>query len=356
MGIPTPNYPKSRFIRTVHFDKTRIHKGDGDMWPLTWADDGHLYGAAGDNMGSPMNFWRIEGDPYFFAGLFPFLVDNLPLDPAEYCTDPQVHPKIGLKPAGIICVDGVLYWAVVGMNYGEERYGFRQRNVHGWIITSHDHGKTWNRQATDRHFFTGRVAAPSFLQFGKNNAGARDEFVYAYFASSKEGVSFWENGDEILLGRVHQERILDRAAWTFYGGLVEGEPVWVRDDREAVPVFEYPYMTGENHVNYNAGLGRYIMGNYGFVGPDGNPLPYHANEEVRGPSQLTLFEAREPWGPWKLFYREDNWGTFGDYNPTFPPKWMSEDGKTMYLVSSGSLDDYNFTVQKVTLEIDEEER
>ena len=64
MGIPTPNYPKSRFIRAVHFDKTRIHKGDGDMWPLTWADDGHLYGAAGDNMGSPSGTagtWTMPG-------------------------------------------------------------------------------------------------------------------------------------------------------------------------------------------------------------------------------------------------------------------------------------------------------
>ena len=67
-------------------------------------------------------------------------------------------------------------------------------------------------------------------------------------------------------------------------------------------------------------------------------------------SQLTIFEAPEPWGPWSLFYQNDNWGTYGDYQPAFPTKWMSEDGKTMWMVSSGSYDDYNFTIQKLTLE------
>lgn len=38
------------------------------MWPVTWAADGNLYAAAGDNSGSPMNFWKIvfldaEGNP-----------------------------------------------------------------------------------------------------------------------------------------------------------------------------------------------------------------------------------------------------------------------------------------------------
>ena len=351
MAIPAPDYPNSQLITGVHFDQTRIHKGDGDMWPLTWADDGHLYGAAGDSMGSPINFWRIEGDPYFFANLFPFLQDNHPFSPQDFCKGPDVHPYADLKPAGILCVGGILYLAVSAMNYGEEKYGFRQRNVYCFIATSSDHGTTWNRRATPLQFFSGCFSAPSFLQFGQNYAGARDGYVYAYFPSSREGCSFWENGDEILLGRVEKTKILERPAWEFFGGLDRaGQPIWV-EDRKADPVFSYPNMTGQNHVNFNAGLGRYIMGNYGFLGPDGNPLPYHANPDVRGPSQLTLFEAPEPWGPWSLFYRDDNWGTFGDYNPTFPPKWMSEDGKTMYLVSSGSFDDYNLTVQKVTLDI-----
>ena len=115
-------------------------------------------------------------------------------------------------------------------------------------------------------------------------------------------------------------------------------------------------MTGENHVSYNPGIRRYIMGNYSFLDEAGNPRPYHSTggwpaSALR--SQLTLFEAPEPWGPWSSFYQDDNWGTYGDYQPSFPTKWISADGKNMLMVSSGSFDDYNMTLQNVKLKIAE---
>lgn len=357
-GTPMPKYPTSKLISGVELDKYRIHKGDGDMWPLTWAADGNIYGGAGDNLGSPLNFWKISGSPEFFASVYEDtiggikveLVDNMPLDPRVYAAGPEVHPVFAFKPSGIISVDGILYMSVSAGNYGEEKYWKRQRYINSWIITSSDYGKTWDREATDQYFFTGQLAGSSFLQFGKDYSEARDEYVYAYFPSSDEKVSFWENGDCLLLGRVHKEKILLRGAWEFYAGLGKEDcPLWVKDDNLAVPVFEYPKMTGQNHVSYNKGIGRYIMGNYSFIDKEGNPRPLHADEVERGPSQLTLFEAPEPWGPWSLFYKDDNWGTYGDYQPNFPTKWMSEDGKTIYMVSSGSYDDYNFTVQKLNI-------
>ena len=43
-----PPYPDSQYITSVKADPVRIHKGDGDMWPLTWAaDDQHLRGRRG---------------------------------------------------------------------------------------------------------------------------------------------------------------------------------------------------------------------------------------------------------------------------------------------------------------------
>jgi hypothetical protein len=115
-------------------------------------------------------------------------------------------------------------------------------------------------------------------------------------------------------------------------------------------------MTGENHVSYNKGLKRYIMGNFSFTDKEGKPRPYHQQagnslDDSRFPSQLTLFEAPEPWGPWSLFHQDDNWGTCGDYQRNFPTMWMTDDGLTMWMVSSGSEDDYNFTCQKVSLEL-----
>lgn len=360
MSIPIPNYQKSTLIKGVELEKYRIHKGDGDMWPLTWAADGNMYGGAGDNLGSPLNFWRISGSANFFASCYGEyeehikveLVNNMPLDPKIYATGPEVHPTFAFKPSGVISIDGILYLSVSTGNYGEEKYWYRQRYINSWIITSSDYGKTWNREATDQYFFTGQLAGSSFLQFGMDYTDAKDEFVYTYFPTSEERISFWENGDYMILGRVHKKNILIRDAWEFYVGLgKDGIPGWTSDENSAFFVFEYPKMTGQNHVSYNKGIKRYIMGNYSFIDRYGRPRPLHANDKERGPSQLTIFEAKEPWGPWSLFYQDDNWGTYGDYQPNFPTKWMSEDGKTMYMVSSGSYDDYNFTVQKITLEL-----
>ena len=94
------------------------------------------------------------------------------------------------------------------------------------------------------------------------------------------------------------------------------------------------------------------MGNYSFIDEELHPRPIHQMGYPESHiSQLTLYEAPEPWGPWKLFHRDDDWGTYGDYQPNFPTQWMTEDGRIMYLVSSGSWDDYNLTVQKMAVKI-----
>ena len=54
----------------------------------------------------------------------------------------------------------------------------------------------------------------------------------------------------------------------------------------------------------------------------------------------------------RLFFRDDCWGQYGIYQPCFPTKFMSEDGLRMAMVSSGTYDDYNFTFQRLTLEIE----
>lgn len=149
-----------------------------------------------------------------------------------------------------------------------------------------------------------------------------------------------------------KKKLTVRDSWEFYCGKDSLHPAWSREEELAVPVFSYYKMTGANHVAYNAGIQRYLMGNYSFVDENLNPRPIH---QMRYPeshySQLTLYEAPEPWGPWKLFYRDDRWGSYGDYQPNFPVKWMTEDGRIVYMVSSGSWDDYNFVVQKFALKL-----
>jgi hypothetical protein len=355
MSIPVPQYPKSKLIKNVIPDKVRIHKGDGDMWPITWAADDNLYGGAGDNCRSPINVWKIidSPEPYYSWVMYIELINNKPVDPKLYCQRPNVDHARGIKPAGLLGLNGKLYMACELHNYGDNPAFNRQHNISSWIIASDDFGLSWDLNTTEQDFFTGRLASPHFLQFGRDYEGARDEYIYAYFTAADDGNSYWCNGDYMLLGRVEKDKLLIREEWEFFVRADEsGNTVWTKDEALSQPIFRYPLMTGENHVSYNKGLKRYILGNFSFLDKESVPTPYHQKwPDTVWRSQLTLFEAPEPWGPWSLFYQDDDWGTYGDYQPNFPTKWMSEDGKTMWMVSSGSYDDYNFTVQKLTLEL-----
>ena len=94
---------------------------------------------------------------------------------------PEWHDGIpNLKSSAVLSVGGVLYWAVSCFNYGDDATFNRQRYGPAWIITSADGGVTWNQSATPTDFFTGRLAAPRFVQFGRDYEGARDGYVYVY--------------------------------------------------------------------------------------------------------------------------------------------------------------------------------
>lgn len=354
-----PPFDTSEYIAEVLPDAFRYHSGEGDMWPITWAKDDCLYCGAGDNKGCSSNIWRVKTfrfAPEQLTNTGQWSIDMINPDPAdirEVMTDPALS---GIKPAGILDIDGVLYLSMEGQNYGDNPLFGRQHNLYGWIMRSTDGGMHFER-VTERRFFEGRLSSCHFLQFGRGYEGARDGYVYAYFPCDLEdGQSYWENNDALLLGRVPRDRICERDAWEFYAADGADAPRWSPKDEDARPVFVYPKMTGANHVAYNAGIGRYIMGNYSFIDEDLYPRPIHQMGYPESSiSQLTLYEAPEPWGPWKLFYRDDDWGTYGDYQPNFPTQWMTEDGHVMYMVSSGSWDDYNFVVQKMALRLQGEE-
>ena len=83
-------------------------------------------------------------------------------------------------------------------NYGDDAVFNRQRYGPAWIITSKDGGVTWNLTATPTGMFPGRLAAPRFVQYGQDYAGAPSDWVYVYFPGTTSGSAFFENNDEIL--------------------------------------------------------------------------------------------------------------------------------------------------------------
>jgi hypothetical protein len=360
---------------------------NGDEFPITWGKDGHQYTGAGDNiqpnqLSSPASFFQVSGGPLDLNCTNPPTHGD---QPSPACSNirlqgaarPVVGPDVSkacppwstgvpnVKSSGVLSVDGVLYWAVSCFNYGDDPVFNRQRYGPAWIITSSDNGVNFNVSATPVNMFTGRLAAPRFVQFGQDFAGAPSNWVHVYFPCADGDAAFFENNDQILLGRVDKRSILDRSAYQFFNGnQVDGTPLWTMDASIAVSVWRYPLMTSMQQANYNRFIQRYIFANWAWISYDGYPRPDHTADERNDRTghqrtQLTLVEAPAPWGPFSVFHRDDDWsgsdGSSGAYTPVFPPAWIGQ--REFQMVSTHCcgnprlpLNHYNFNIQRVQIQ------
>ncbi len=387
-----PAYPNSSIILSAKIDPKLYIAVQGDEFPITWGADGAQYTGAGDNNQGPPDdtfsqaaFFRVEGGPETLgctdeSGPSPHC-KNLTLQGAEipirgkYFLDfcdawrTDIYDDVpNVKSNAVLSVEGVLYWVVGCFNYGDDDDFNRQRYGPTWIITSKDGGVTWDLNATKPGMFTGRLAAPRFVQYGRDYAGAPDDFVYVHFPATAGGAAFFSANDMMFLGRVNKTSILDRSAYEFYAGTeADGDPSWVSDDTLAAPVFTYPLMTSVQQVNYHARTKRYVFANWAWISYDGHPRPDHSPDErnprtVHQRTQLTLFEAPTPYGPFSLFYLDDDWrasdGSSGGYTPVFPPAWMGDE--EFWVVSTQCCNPfprsppdnhYTFNAQHVTLKL-----
>ena len=233
----------------------------------------------------------------------------------------------GKKASGLLMVDGVLYlWA---RNAGNSQ-----------LAWSSDRGKTWTWADWK---FTASFGCPTFLNFGKNYAGARDDFVYVY---SHDSDSAYEPADRMVLARVPKTRIRERSAYEFFAGLDgDGRPVWTHDLARRGAVFAHHGRCARHAVTYNAGLGRYLL-----VQPLAGPASRDpkGRRDTRFSGGLAIYDAPEPWGPWTTVFFTDRWDVGPGETASFPTKWMSADGRTLHLVFSG---DDSFSVRQATLNL-----
>ena len=148
--------------------------------------------------------------------------------------------------------------------FNRQRYGV---NDTSWIVASSDMGKTWDIEASEFHFFKGRLSSPRFINAGQGYRDAPDpEHIYAVFVGTEtNNKAYFEQNDAMWLGRVPTAQLLNRTAWTFYAGQVAGVPAWTVDDTIAVSIFRHPLMTAMQQVTYNPGLKRYMMAVWGWV-------------------------------------------------------------------------------------------
>jgi hypothetical protein len=207
--------------------------------------------------------------------------------------------------------------ADVVINYG---HGYDAQ-----IIASSDFGRGWKPllKQIKKPMFPGRTfGAPAFVNFGKDNEDARDSYVYAV---SGEG---WDNGVHCRLGRVPQDKILQIGAWEWVSAINGNEPVWSRNMRDAKPVLTHPGYLGMVDMVYLQGSKRYLL------------LAWRnkVKADSDSGSELIIYDAPEPWGPFTFVYHEDPWESvsLNPYNPRLPLKWFDHTKQVGWLLFSGS--------------------
>lgn len=320
-----PPYPRSKVIQSIDWDFAhRVRRAPGsDLWPMTWAADDNLYTAWGDGGG----FGGTNGDGRVSLGFARILGT-----PERFEATNIWGGKSGERPAtfggkvgALLSVAGTLY-AVGGVWPGKGGLKSWSCPKEARLLWSSDLGKTW--QVADWTYADAKAPAfgpLSFLNFGKDYAGAQDDFVYLYFT-----MAWWEWAprqppSETYLARVPRNRIKDRAAYEFYR---HGRH-WTAAFTERRAVFVDRNGRRLSKVIYHPVLKRYL-----------------ATAAGRSVGQFALFDAPEPWGPWTTALYEDNWGGLGQTEALefeLPTKWMSADGCTLWCVfsSTGALDSFN---------------
>lgn len=318
-------YPASEFVTGVRWAPSdsilRLAEGS-DNWPITWADDGHLYTAYGDGWGfEPRVEKKLSLGLARISGLPPDISGHNIRSPFEQLG----QGPHGRKASGMLCVDSTLYMWVRNADNSK-------------LAWSSDHGQNWQWAEWK---FEESFGSPTFVNFGPSYRDARDEFVYVV---SSDSDSAYEPADRFVMARVHRDQLLDRDAYQFFQGATGNSARWSTDIADRGAVFVHPGNCYRSGITFNAGLGRYLWCQV---------LPQ--SRDRRGPRYeggFGIYESPEPWGPWRTVHFTKHWDVGPGETSCFPTKWMSDDGRTAHLLFSG---DDCFSVRRAKFEVSSNE-
>jgi hypothetical protein len=321
------NLPKSSIFAGLEWTGPRVSYPKleirGDTYPITWADDNELYASSGD----PQWGETIDGlDIERFDGATP---DKLTIIKVNHMNDYTGWGGDGPKPTGMICVDGVIYLAFQNMLRSKKaphsiqsQHGSDASIVYscnkGWLFF------TPRLPNIEKPMFPGyKFGGPAFLQHGKNNQDARDDFVYAISSDQ------WDNGSNLRLGRVPKGSIMESWTWQWVCAFDrEGNPAWTNKLDDAIPVLSIHRWLGCPEMVWLPKLKRYLLLSWRL----------HADFSPTDGTDLIVLESPNPWGPFSLVHFEEYWEgkDFNPYCPRVPMKWVSDDNLSGHLLFSGS--------------------
>lgn len=358
-------FPQSTSLSHIFFTGRHSDYRCGDTFYPSWASDGNLYSPWTD--GKTDGVTSGSGDKLMRAATtgHAVMVGDDPLHLVINNTSPPkeawARPYSGRYPCGSLVHDGIWYYGTYCLGPGAKfvHAGFEWNwpnlgPMPGFQI-SRDFGKTWGDSplSPERPLFPEpaeflgpvKMGAPHFVDFGKNMEHSPDGKAYLLGMGAEvndpeprlclnpacrdRGFAHanlsWITADQVYLARVAPSpaTINDLSAYEFFAGHdAAGQPVWTHDFSAIKPLLEWNNNMGCVTATYVPGLRKYLM-----CVTDGWPTVNTMRSYILEADQLT--------GPWRMVvYMKD----FGEqaYFLNFPSKFISADGRTLWLCYSAN--------------------
>ena len=356
-------FAQSELWKEIRFTGKSRHYPVADTWYPSWASDGNCYSPFTDGTTEGVECssqWHVYHDEDRITADYTtqtgqaIMVGDDPLDLKLIPLENQsatAYPYNGRYPCGTLVHNGVWYYGTYclsphgGTMFGDRLYNWPHLGPFVGFRLSYDYGRTWipcphtpEKPIFGENGIAGypvKIGAPHFVDFGQNMEHSPDG--KAYLVAHGSDLKFypvpvehfahnsWITGDQIYLLRVTPtpETINDPSAYEFYAGKDgDGHPIWTKDFSEIQPLLEWQNNMGCVTVTYNAPLHRYFM-----AVTDGRDTMSHMNTYILESESLT--------GEWKLETYMKNFGEQA-YFVNFPSKFISPDGKSMYICYSGN--------------------
>jgi hypothetical protein len=357
-GIPFA--PSKDFSRIIFTGKSSDYNV-ADTWYPSWASDGHLYSPYTD--GSVQGLHSVSDSqgvrhnpatrlyPTASTGQAVMIGDdpmNLELRSlGVHFADSE--PYVGRYPCGSLVHDGVWYYGTYCLNpaastdYGGQAYNWPQLGPFVGFRISVNGGQTWmDCPHTPRQNIFGenglcgqpvKIGSPHFVDFGRNMEYSPDGKAYLiahgsdwkFYPVRNFAHLSWITGDQVYLLRVTPglANINTAAAYEFYAGRDKaGNTCWTNDFTKIRPLLEWQDNMGCVTVTYNPPLKKYFL-----CVTDGGCTNAKMNTYILESDRLE--------GEWRLVtYMKD----FGEqaYFVNFPSKFISADGRRMWICYSGN--------------------
>lgn len=354
---PPPGCPfePSREIKGMAFTGRYATYTDADTWYPSWADDGNMYSGWTDGEIGKESCHSSGGDRARTGNAKITGDDPLNLTIISLGTQPaSALPYGGRYPSANLVYNGIWYYGTYCVDFDFSKPQYPEE--YSWAICgpvpgfriSMDYGKTWipSPLSPENPLFpesgkNGRqvkMGTPHFVDFGQNLEYSPDGKAYLVGhgaldddPSPRVAGNSWIAGDAVYLARVtpSPKNINDLKAYEFFAGFdPDNRPIWSRNFSDIKPLLVWNDHMGCVTITYNPPLRKYLM-----CVTDGWPGVADMNSY--------LLEADEITGPYKLITYMKNFGPQG-YFLNFPSKFISNDGRTLWLSYSANFHKHYF--------------